>query len=311
MSGIGLLGTLVLQTLLASSAYGQSGNINYERTVSLDVEVPREMTEMRDLFADRGRTTFSYQFGPQSSLMRSSQRAGETPPVGFRLTNSHTAAFLALAEAWSLSGENTLAQAYVDTERSSVVRMYESSSGTYRTERPIPTIDWQLTEDVREHLGFPVARATALANGARIEAWYAPDIAVAGGPAGFGGLPGMILVLTIGAGQTKYTATQISLGAEGERVIRVPNGGTLVSEQEHRSVLADEINGLRRGLREARRTFGIGAECAVRSKEGQMRLSCFNPRRGAGRMSDSLRSRNLSGHEPAFAEAQRAAEKAG
>ena len=65
-------------------------------------------------------------------------------------------------------------------------------------------------------------------------AWFTPEIPVSFGPAGFGGLPG--LILEIQKGKFILYAEKISLNANTEK-INIPKRGIKVSEEEFREIL--------------------------------------------------------------------------
>lgn len=72
---------------------------------------------------------------------------------------------------------------------------------------PLPAIDWELTDGERTILGYACRRARCTFRGRSYEAWYAPEIAVSGGPWKFGGLPGLILAVKDDAGVLDLEAT--------------------------------------------------------------------------------------------------------
>ncbi|MBD5281121.1 MAG: GLPGLI family protein [Bacteroides sp.] len=62
----------------------------------------------------------------------------------------------------------------------------------YRYFEPIPEIDWVLTDETEEIMGYECHKATAKWRGREWNAWYS-DIPVNAGPWKFQGLPGLIL----------------------------------------------------------------------------------------------------------------------
>ena len=62
----------------------------------------------------------------------------------------------------------------------------------YTYNEPIPTIDWQLKDSVKEVCGYQCQQATSTFRGLKWTAWYC-DIPKSVGPWKLGGLPGLIL----------------------------------------------------------------------------------------------------------------------
>ena len=75
----------------------------------------------------------------------------------------------------------------------------------YRYTEPIPEIDWQLSEETQEVMGYECHKATARWRGRDWTAWYS-DIPVDAGPWKFQGLPGLILKLEDATGQHYFEA---------------------------------------------------------------------------------------------------------
>lgn len=83
---------------------------------------------------------------------------------------------------------------------------------------PLPAIDWELADGERTILGYACRRATCTFRGRNYEAWYAPEIAVSGGPWKFGGLPGLIIAVKDDAGVLDLEASGVEQRIEPIRI---------------------------------------------------------------------------------------------
>ena len=93
--------------------------------------------------------------------------------------------------------------------------------------------DWHITNETKKIAGFTVYKATKPCKcGQDIEAWFAPDIPVPFGPAGFNGLPGLILEVT----KYKHTlrAKKIKLLNKPLKIKRPEKGKPITEEELHR-----------------------------------------------------------------------------
>ena len=272
-----MLGCTLLVALSVGQADAQSGVISYTRTTRLETEAPREMAAFREVFEARSRVPFRLYFQPSQSLMvlESQPSRGESPPVRFQLTNANVNALLAIVEEWYAIDENVLEQAFTAQEGASAVRVLRSPAGTHRVATSPEPAAWEIGDGASEHLGYEVIRATAIIEGEEAEAWFAPDIQVPVGPALHGGLPGVILVLSLNGGRTVYRATEVSLEDIDAEAIRMPDEGRVRSQEEYRSIVNDEIGQIRRVMERFRRQLGTRAECVVRPSEDRMGLRCF------------------------------------
>ena len=262
-------------------AAGQSGTIVYNWVAPLDVDAPGEMAAVREAFETR-RVPFVLHFTPSESLMvrDSVPIEHEISPSTFRATSGNLDIVARILEAWFASEPHIVQQAYVGENGSGVVVKGSLYGGVHRVDRGTAPVEWSITEEQREHLGYPVLVAVGEPLGEEVEAWFAPGIPVSGGPALYGGLPGMILVLSLNGGRTTYAAAEISLDGVEEELIRMPEVGEVTSPEEYRTIVAESVRDYTQGLRRMVRTYG-----AVRCTVGGpgVAFQCNRVRQGSSR----------------------------
>ena len=236
---------------------GQSGTIVYNWVAALDVDAPGEMAAVRRTFEAR-RVPFVLHFTPSESLMvRDSVPAdSDISPATFRPTGANLDAMAGILRAWFDSEPHVLHQAYAGQDGSAVTVMGSLNGDVYRVERRVAAVEWSVTEEQREHLGYPVLVAVGNAGGEEVEAWFAPHIPVSGGPALYGGLPGMILMLSLNGGLTTYAAREISLDGVEEGTIRKPEVGEATTPEEYRAIIAGNVRDHSQYVRRMIRSFG-------------------------------------------------------
>ena len=140
-----------------------------------------------------------------------------------------------------------LEAAYIDGSAGTMVEARSFLGRTFRVTRERPVLEWAMTADQAEHLGYMVIKATAEVDSATtIEAWFAPQIPVSGGPASYGGLPGMILVLSVNDGQIQYQATEVSLAEVDEGLISPPDEGDEISEDDFERLVRERLEEMAR-----------------------------------------------------------------
>ena len=274
-------------------ADGQSGTIVYEWVASLDVEAPGEMAEVRRVLEAKRGAPFVLHFTPSGSLMvRDSVKSDSyVSPATFRATNTSLNALVGILDAWFAVEPNILHQAYGGEDGSSGVKVMRSIDGEmYRVDAGVAPVAWRITEEQREHLGYPVMVAVGETGGEQVEAWFAPHIPVSGGPVLYGGLPGMILVLSLNDGRTTYAATEISLDGVEDGLIRMPEVGEARSEEEFRSMVAHQIRQVRKAVRDMVTAYQ-DVECTVGLQAGLLR--CLQSR---GETEHPVAGRSRSSH---------------
>ena len=137
-------------------------------------------------------------------------------------------------------------ESYVDLDEGRIVETHDLMGRTFRVVEQRPEYEWRLTSEQAEHLGYMVIKATAEHDSTAIEAWFTPEIPVGGGPGPYGGLPGMILVLSVDDGHTKYFATEIALGDVEEGLIKTPKEGKEMSREEYDELVAEKMDEMRK-----------------------------------------------------------------
>ncbi|MXW19026.1 MAG: GLPGLI family protein [Gemmatimonadetes bacterium] len=144
---------------------------------------------------------------------------------------------------------STLQAAYVDYGEGTLVEGRRFLGRDFRVTRERPSYGWRIGVEQAEHLGYTVMRATAEHDSTTVEAWFTPQIPVPGGPASYGGLPGMILVLSLNDGQTQYQATEVALTELEAGLIGPPEEGDEVSYEEFEQLVKERLEEMTRSRR--------------------------------------------------------------
>jgi GLPGLI family protein len=114
------------------------------------------------------------------------------------------------------------------------------STTLYREISKLDKYQWKITNQTDTILGYPVIKAVKNT----IEVWFAPDIPVSFGPAGLGGLPGLILKRHSTKQYPVYdlVATEIRFYKKPIKIKR-PEKGILITEEKARAQRIQQING--------------------------------------------------------------------
>ncbi|MXX56641.1 MAG: GLPGLI family protein [Gemmatimonadetes bacterium] len=277
-----LIGPAALAVAAPASADAQGGTITYSRSTIIEVDAPEDMAAVLNLLAQEWQKSFLLHFDPSSSLMIPGPEVeGENPPPAlFPMTHNNLDALVDMFEHQATSPENVLAYAYSDSGGAVAVRGFDVFRTEFRMDHAGLDAEWQITDDRRMHLSYQVTRATATLDGGEVVAWFAPDIPVPSGPALFGGLPGMILVLALNGGNTVYAATAVSLDGVDNEIVPPENEERLMTQDEYDSFVSDEIRDMRRQFRRLRNQGPHLEQCALARRNGRLSLSCFDPPRG-------------------------------
>jgi len=185
-------------------------------------------------------------FSPSESLQKPVPPVAREggPPAGIAGERAGMAARPRRGSASRLDRE-TIGEAYVQYDEGTIVESREFLGRTFLIEDERPAYQWRLSGEQAEFLGYLVQKATAQQGSSAIEAWFTPQIPIPGGPASYGGLPGMILAVSVDQGQEQYTATAVALTGVAEGVIVKPTEGERVTRERYEQIVAEKLEELR------------------------------------------------------------------
>ena len=251
--------TIGLLALLPSALSAQEGTIAFTHSVRIEFEMSEEMRarfEARGGNRGGGRgamptervSQFVLLFNSTESLMKPVPRVapeGGRGRGGARGGGAGGFARRARMGSASRNAQERLLEAHTRYDEATIVEARQLLGRSFIIADERPTYPWKLTAEQAEFLGYAVQKATAVQDSSVIEAWFAPQIPVQGGPATFGGLPGMILVVSIDDGRVQYTATEVSMSPIAEGVIVRPTDGDEVTREEYEKIVAEKLEELR------------------------------------------------------------------
>ena len=260
------LGPALTGLLLALPAAlgAQEGTIVYTRSVDLDIELPPELAMMGAEIPSAVSQEMLLHFNPSASLMLPAPDGGR---VRGERRGSSAFEMVRLMEMAGLLTESRIdgkwarrrsavTEAYVDLGEGRVVETHEFMGRSFRVVGRRPEYEWRLTGEQAEHLGYMVIKATAKHDGTPVEVWFTPQIPVGAGPGRYGGLPGMILVVSVDRGHTKYFATDIALEDLEEDIVRQPDKGDEMSREDYDRMVEEKTEEMRKRFGGRRRARG-------------------------------------------------------
>ena len=142
------------------------------------------------------------------------------------------------------SDQEKLLGAYSNNTDGTLVQELDFMGRTFRITGVRPAYEWRLVAEQSEFMGYMVQKAETEHDGKTVEAWFTPQVPVSAGPGQFGGLPGLILVLSVNRGEELYSATSIDLG-ELDAVLAPPVDGDEISREAYERIVEEKLEELR------------------------------------------------------------------
>ena len=226
---------LALTLLLTQPVWAQTGSVTYVHTLRMDVDLPPEMEQFAQYMPEAVTTTYEMGFTEASSL---------TTKVANEMKMSKSTKELAgdrVNMKFSFGGGGTdegTAATYVDLDEGSYVEQRTFLGRTFLITGELPELAWKLSGEEGQILERHVFKATAMWDTSAVEAWFTPEIPAALGPGQFGGLPGLILMLSVDEGQQLYEASEIDLTVIPE--ITPPEKGREVTQEEFDAIVEEK-----------------------------------------------------------------------
>ncbi|HEV7347608.1 GLPGLI family protein [Telluribacter sp.] len=121
---------------------------------------------------------------------------------------------------------------YRNFEEKKGVELRELAGQKFLIRDELRQTPWKLTGETKKINGYDCMQATYTQpeRNQPVVAWFTEAIPVPTGPAGYGGLPGLILELDVNDGERVYTATKLDFKKLTNADLRVPSGGKKTTE---------------------------------------------------------------------------------
>lgn len=224
--------TLLL--LLPLSAAAQQGTVLYDETVKMEVQLPPEMKHMEKDFPTERTVRRQLLFDGGTALMTTLPEEKEDEQLeaesgGMRI------------QIRASSPDDAV---YTDYDAGARVERREFLGRTFLIKGAPPEPAWRLTDERSTFLGYTCQKAVATRDSVEVEAWFTPEIPVPAGPGPYGGLPGLILVLTEDGGRRSFTAREVSLEALAEGALAAPDEGREVTREEFDAIVEEKMKEL-------------------------------------------------------------------
>jgi len=186
--------------LTPSLAWGQSGSVRYSHTYPL-LQMPLDQVDA--LFAEeQGKEP------PEKPTHATLLRTLTFSPAVSRMVPTVPQDFGEEEERPEWEYVDTT---YVDLEAGTYTEARVFADEGFRISDTWSPLNWRLSGEERTYLGYRVMKAIAVQDSAIIEAWFAPEVPVPAGPGLYGGLPGLILMVTNATIGEVYAAEFIDL----------------------------------------------------------------------------------------------------
>lgn len=243
MKRLVLLGALLpLAGLLAAFGQVQTGTVEYEEVMKIEIKLEGEMAAMARDFPKERRGNKVLYFNEESSLYTRSEVQPERDNSGFEGGGGRRMMGMRMNAPHNI--------VFTDLKKKEILEQREFMTRMFLIKQDMIEGDWKITGQQKMILDYPCMEATRVDTaGVLTTAWFTPAIPISTGPSLFSSLPGLVLEVNIDEGSRTFTANSISLEAPDKELLKKPKEGKKVSEEEFDQIVADKLEemGVQRG----------------------------------------------------------------
>ena len=206
------------------------GLITFEEKTKLQFELPPEMEQYADKMPSENVLTKLLYFNEEASIYKNDETKDESQNMSMGNDNMQ----------FKIKFTQPYEELYHAHSSGEILHQQEFMTRTFLVDKQSKHLAWKMDMEQKEILGYVCQKATFQDTANTIEAWFTPQIAISGGPAGYGGLPGMILEVSLLEPEMTITATSVELEELDDKIIQKPKKGKKVSEAEFDQIMIEK-----------------------------------------------------------------------
>ncbi len=211
--------------------FAQSGMVQYKESIKLQIDIPEEQKEMfknmpltQDVFKQLA-------FTKDASLYNDKGKSED-------IDLSHESD----GGQMNIQIKNPESSHYINLTEKTVINNQEFFGRYFLIKETINSKDWKVTGEQKKVLDYLCIKAESTTkDGAKLIAWFAPQIPVKMGPMGLNGLPGLILSVDIDGGTRTVEATKVEIVNINADQIQKPKKGKEVSREEFEKIRDEKM----------------------------------------------------------------------
>lgn len=208
-----------------------SGKIIYQEKVKLDIKLEGDAAQYADSMPKEQATGKVLFFNPEYSLYQTDE--SKKDDVILNPQTSHGSVRMIV------SGGND--KLFSDLKEKKKTEQKDFMTRLFLVGGELGYSDWKLTGNTSTILGYSCQEAVREEKGKSISAWFTASIPISTGPAGYAGLPGMVLLVNSDNGKKIITATSIDFSFDVSTLLIKPTQGKKVTDEEFKNIVEEKM----------------------------------------------------------------------
>jgi GLPGLI family protein len=233
-----VISVLQLTTLQAQdNSPKTSGTVTYTEKRSLEIKTEGLPQEILDQLPKEMKNNTELIFNKQASIYQTSEEkeintknqdietSGSTRRISMNINKNKDICYINFNNKISINKSNFMGKDFLINDS-------------------VKNYFWKIKPDQKMILGYPCQKAVTEADSSLIEAWFTPLINAPAGPAGYGGLPGLILEVKNPKTRELITATAVKTEEPKATLIAAPVDGKKVSSAQFKKIVEEKTKEL-------------------------------------------------------------------
>jgi GLPGLI family protein len=215
----------------AAGKAATSGKITFEEKIKLEIKLEGDAAQFAESLPKEQVNIKMLLFNQDNTLYTADD--SKKPEEAMTQQTGH------MTMRMIVSGGND--KTFTDLKKRKKIEQKEFMTRMFLIESEIDNQEWKFTGNNRIVLGYNCQEAVKDDNGKKINAWFTTMIPVSSGPAGFNGLPGLILLVDIDNGKRIITARTIDTDFKDQALLVKPEEGKKVTQEEYKKIVDEKM----------------------------------------------------------------------
>jgi GLPGLI family protein len=219
---------LIIALPYFSNAQKSSGEIKFQETIKLDIDLPEGNEELKKNIPASQSLSKTLLFNTDESYYKD-----DAPNEDLEINQANDGNQVQIVMK---NPENNI---YTSSSKNLLIQSTEFFGKYFLITGDLKSKKWKLTGEQKQILDYPCQKAMLIDTSQNVVAWFTSQIPVHIGPNGYANLPGTVLLVEIDNGARTIAATNVNLRSLKDNEIAQPTKGKKVSAQEF-SKIRDE-----------------------------------------------------------------------
>lgn len=209
------------------------GVIQYEETISFQIDLPEGMEEFKSQIPNSQKNKMDLTFTEEVALYEPA-KSNEDPQD---VTMGSEGGGMMIKMKFDMPENKT----FTNISEGTMIEKQDFMGKKFLISGDVEKYKWKLTGEQEKVLDYVCQKATFQDSTRNLVAWFTPQIPVATGPGSISGLPGMILKLDRNDGERVVVATSVELKEIEKKTLKAPKKGKKVTQEEFQKIQDEKM----------------------------------------------------------------------